>query len=132
MSTVSRRSAGRLGQAVEPGAQVGLHVELARRLDQQAPAVPAAHDGERRLGRAQHLDALRRRGVAGDVAGEELGQLLVARRDDQRRQPAVGRQQRGLALADLARQERLAVAGDDRLHHRVLGHVGLHQAAAGG
>ena len=51
--------------------------------------------------------------MAGNVAGEQLGEVLVAGRDDQRREPAEGRQQRALALADLARQERLAVAGDD-------------------
>src|SRR5262245_54895662 len=41
---------GRLGQAVEPGAQVSLDVELARGLDQQAPAVSAAHHCQGSLG----------------------------------------------------------------------------------
>ena len=49
---------------------------------------------------------------------KSCGQLLVARRDDQRGQPAERRQHARLALADLALEERLAVAGDDRLHHR--------------
>ena len=59
MSTVSRRSPFSSRQAGEPGAQIGLHVDLARRLDQQPPAVAAADDGDRRLGRPQHLDAFR-------------------------------------------------------------------------
>ena len=68
--------------------------------------------------------------VPGDVAGEQLGQLLVAGRDDDGGEPAVGRQQAGLALADFAGEEGLAIARDDGLHHRMLGHVGLHEAAA--
>src|SRR5262249_51688169 len=52
--------ARRLGQRVEPSAQVGLQIELARRLHQQAKAVAAADDSKRCLGRAQHLDALGR------------------------------------------------------------------------
>ena len=131
MSTVSRRSplsGGRLG---EPGAQVGLHVDLARRLDQQAPAVAAADDGERRLGRAQHLDACPSGGARRATSrAKSCASLLVARR--RRPAPRAGRTAAAgrLALGDLALQERLAVAGDDGLHHRMLGHVGLHEAAA--
>ena len=66
----------------------------------------------------------------GDVARDELRRLLVARRDDQRHEPPVRRQQALAAVGDLALEERLAVAGDDGLHHRVLGHVRLHEAAA--
>ena len=68
--------------------------------------------------------------MAAHVAGEQLGELLVAGRDDERGEAAEGRQQAGLAVADLARQERLAVAGDDGAHYRVIGVVGLDEAAA--
>ena len=55
MSTWTRRPP-RGRRRGEPGAQIGLDIGVARRLDQQAKAVAAAHHGERRLGRAEHAD----------------------------------------------------------------------------
>src|SRR5262245_16058607 len=124
--------AGQLLQAFEPQAQIALQVEFARRLDEQPPAVASADDRERRLGRPQHFDAVRARGGVRELAGEECGELLVARRDDERREPAIGRQQRRLALTDLPFEELIAVARDNGLHHGMFRQVGLDEAASAG
>ena len=116
MSTVRRRSPLTLGQRGEPGAQIGLHVHLARRLDQQPPAVAAADHGDRRLGRAQHLDALGRRARGGRPRGRRPrpAPCRVPRRPA-RRAGRTAAAAPAWRMADLALEERLAVAGDDRL-----------------
>ena len=63
--------------------------------------MPAADDGERRLGRPQHLDLLRPGSTVRDIAGDELRRLLVARGHHQRHEPPVRRQQPFAAIGDL-------------------------------
>src|SRR6185295_15968576 len=52
----------------EPFAQVVRQVDIAQRLHQQAKAVAALDHGERRLGRAQYLNALVERRDGGELA----------------------------------------------------------------
>src|SRR5207248_2997613 len=114
----------------EPVAQIVREVEAARRFHQDAEAVAALDDGERRLGRPQHLYALVARRERNQPAAKPFRARTVARGDDQARQPSERRIERALAQIDLAVVEGLAVAGDQRLHHGMIGLVRLEIADA--
>lgn len=48
----------RLGDRVQPNTQVGLNVQLSRCLDEQAPAIPAANEGQWGFCGAEYLNAV--------------------------------------------------------------------------
>ena len=88
---------------------------LARRVDEEAEAVAAADDGERRFGRAEHHDRIARRRGAAEARWRSLG--AEARSGPETTiagEPAEGRQAGRAPRLDLAGVEGLAVAGDDR------------------
>ena len=84
----------------------------------------AAQYRERRRGRAENSGcpaaAAARRGRGGEVAS-----FGVAGADDQRCQPAKGRQPGLAPRRGLGFEKPVAAAGGERLHHRLVGHVGL-------
>ena len=140
-SAIKESSAGRCRPAPAPSraasapsasmaADEALHVGSRLALDQQAEAVAAADQRQRRLGRAEHGDVggLRRGAAQRARMALRLGPRRGA--DDDAGEPAEGRQRGALALGDLALVEGFGVARDDRLHHRMVGLVGLQQAAA--
>ena len=89
-----------------------------------------AHQCERRLGGAEdaHRFVVRRR--CGEPARMGVGGGTLAGRNDEARQPAEWRIAGLLTHLDLAGVERLAVAGDQRLHDRMIGLVRLQEADA--
>jgi len=93
--------------------------------------MPAAQQGQRRRGRAQHLHPLARRRGQRQVARHALRRAGLLAADDQRRQPAEGRPVAGAALLGLGGQEPLQVVAQQGGHHRVLGAEGLQQDAPG-
>ena len=94
-------AAARLGARAIQARRYALQVDLPLRLDEQADAVAAADERERRFGGAEHHDAARRIGDARQGAGVLLGLRRVGRRDDQRREPAERRQAGALAARGL-------------------------------
>src|SRR5258708_21959751 len=78
--------------AGEPVAQYRLEPHLAAGLDEKPAAVAAAQYGERSRGRAEDGDAGQLRRGAREGAGSEIAGFGVGGTDDQRGQPAAGRQ----------------------------------------
>src|SRR5882762_11422878 len=76
----------------EPITQYRLEARVAVRLDEEAAAVAAAQDGEWGGGRAEHRDPGQLRRGARHGARRKIGGFGIAGADDQRRQPAKGRQ----------------------------------------
>ena len=130
------------------GAQKPLQIGAARRLDEKAEAVAAAHHGNGRLGRSKHHHlvsagqgadggdppALARRhveGGAGQRAHMGLGARPVVAGDDDGGEPAEGRKAGAFARGDLLGVEPLRIARQQGAHHRVIGLPGLHQSAPG-
>lgn len=107
-----------------------MEVDVAGGFDEEPPAVLAADDGERGFGRAEDADAFGARCSAGDFLGEGFGEFLALGGDDESCETSVRRQHGGLAHADLAFEESLAVTGDDGVHHGMIGQVGLDEATA--
>ena len=64
----------------EPVAQDRLHGDVAPGLQQQAPAVAAAQDGERRGRGAEHRDAVAVGRGAAEIAGGDVGGIRRCRR----------------------------------------------------
>ena len=112
----------------EPFAQISREIESARRFDQQAQAVTAAHQSKRRFGGAEHAHvvAAARRAPA---PGRKFVSCLSAP-ETTSREPSERRIMRLLAHLDLGGVERLAILRDQRAHHRMLGLMGLQIAAA--
>src|SRR5215475_15848882 len=67
----------------EPFAQIFRQVDVAQRLHQEAEAVAALDDGERRLRRTQHLHALVERRHRGKLARKAFRRRAVASGYDQ-------------------------------------------------
>ena len=78
----------------------------------------------------EHRDAGQLRRGARQGAGGEIGGFRIAGADDQRRQPAKGRQPGMAARRRLGFEEPVAVAGSECFHDRLIGHPGLDQHAA--
>src|SRR6266702_3423207 len=114
----------------EPVAQIVRQIETARRLHQDAEAVATLDHGERGFRRAQHHHALVARRERNEAATKTFRARAIAGGDDQARKPAERRIERALAQIDLAVVERLAVAGDQRLHHGMVRLVRLEIADA--
>jgi hypothetical protein len=90
-------------------------------MDEQAEAVSAAHQRHRRLGRTKNAQAgRRRRGRLAQLASVAFRFGAIAGRDDQRREPAEGRQARSFSRRDLFGIEAFAVVASDRPQHRML------------
>ena len=67
---------------------------------------------------------------AGDRGADIVHRRRVGAGDDQGGQPAEGRHAGAAAVGQLGRDEAVAVVGDQRLHHRMLGRMGLDQGPA--
>src|SRR3954453_23428339 len=102
-------AAARFRGAGHPGAQVRLKIDLPLRLDEQADAVAAADERERGFGGAEHHDAKRRMGDAGEPAGLLLGLRASRRRNDERGEPPERRQAGALAGGGLLAVEPFGV-----------------------
>ena len=114
----------------EHGADEALHVRTPLALHQQAEAVAAADQRQRRLGRPEHVHVAGRRRGAAQAARMRFRVGARLRADDDAGKPAERRQMRRLALGDLLLVEALGIAGDDRPHHRMVRLEGLQQAEA--
>src|ERR1700759_4662680 len=95
----------------EPVPQIIRQVEAARRFEQQAEAIAALDDRERRLGRSQQLHALVCGGDGNKLARVAFRGRAVAGRDDQARQPSERWIAGAFARSDFAGIESLAIAG---------------------
>ena len=84
-----------------------------------------------RFGRSEHPEILEQGRRPGDEPRRPVGHIGIGRREDQCRQAAEGRPIAGLALFGLQGQKTVAVALNQRLHHRMVGVVGLDQDPAG-
>ena len=115
---------------LQPLAQEPLDIHLAPGLHQKAPAVPSAHQMNGCGRRPQHRDTLGHRHHARHATRESLGLGGVTAGNDERRQPAIGRQHG--AFADRLFLIEIAVAGAafQRQHQRMLREIGLDQGAA--
>ena len=103
-------------------------IEVARRLHQNPETIAPAHHRERRFGGAEHAHAVIERRRRGELARKAFGRVLVGARDDQAREPPERRIAGLLAQLDLGVIEGVAVAGDQRAHHRMLGLMRLQKA----
>ena len=90
----------------------------------------AAHHRDRRFGRTEHAHLLVLRRQPDQRTAVAFRAVALGRADDEARQPPKRRIAGRLAQRDLARIERLAVAQDQRLHHRMLGLMRLQQSDA--
>ena len=124
--------AGRAGgaDAGEPIAQDHLKTHVAVGPDEKPAAVAAAQHGERRGGGPEHRDAGQLRRGARQRAGGEIGGFRIAGADDQRRQPAEGRQPGMAARRSFGFEKPVAVAGGQCFHDRLVRHPGLDQHPA--
>src|SRR6202048_1183872 len=114
----------------EPFAEIFRQIDRTRRFYQETKTVAALDHGEWGFGRSQHLDARIDRRDRSKPARKTFRGGAVARGDDQAREPAERRIERALAALDFARVKGFAIAGDQRLHHGMLGLVGLQIADA--
>ena len=131
MSTWTRTEPRSRGPCASIAADIALHVGARGALDEQPEAVAAGDQRERRLGRDQARWISPLAGAARrSAAGMALGLRLRAGADDDPGEPAE-RRQPGCARARRSRAvEGLGVARNQRLHHRMLGLIGLQQAEA--
>src|SRR5262249_3637592 len=90
----------------------------------------ALDDGERRFRRPQQMDPLLARGDCRELARKARGGRAVTGGNDQTGKPPERRISRALPRVDFTGIERLAVAGDERLHHRMFALMGLQIADA--
>src|SRR6266403_371577 len=109
----------------KPLAQILRQIDAARRLHQQAEPIAALDHRKRGFGGSQHLDPLVDRRDRGQPARKAFRGGPIARRDDQAGEPAERWIEGALARLDLAGIKRLAVARHQRLHHGMLGLMGL-------
>src|SRR5580704_17206527 len=114
----------------EPLPQIGREIEIARRLDQQPEAMPAADQRERRFGGAEDAHLVLGWRGAGESARMSLGGVLIGAGDDDRGEAAERRIVVALADFDLGGVERLAILRDQGAHHGMLGLVRLQIATA--
>src|SRR5689334_19198463 len=119
-----------LGPGGKPFAQIVRQVEAAGGFEQDAKAIAALDHRERRFRRTQHLHMLVARCERHQPARKPFGAGAVTGGDDEARQAAERRIEGALARADLVLVKGLAVAGDERLHHGMLGLMGLQIADA--
>ena len=105
--------------------QIFRQIEATHRFQQQAEAIAALDHGKRRFGRSQQLHPLIPRREGRELSCKTFRGRPVARRNDQARQPSERRIEGTLARFDLARIKRLAIAGDQGLHHGMFRLMGL-------
>src|SRR5260370_38403212 len=99
-------------------------------LAKPAKPVPPAYHRNRGLGGAWHPHRLRRRRCTGKTPREAFGGWTIGPRDDEAREAPKRGVAGALARLDLGRVEGLAIARNDRTHHRVRRLVGLEIAVA--
>ena len=85
----------------------------------------------RRIGGPKKLSPSAIGAACEQLFGKAHGDIVFVGRNDQRRKPAEGGQPAAFARLELVGVERLAVALDHRLHHRMAGMIGLQKRAAG-
>src|SRR6516164_10364723 len=120
----------RLWACGQPLPQIVREIEAAGGFEQQAEAVAALDHGERRLRRTQQLHMLVPRCRGGKAARKAFGGRAIPGGDNQARKPAERRITGALACSDFTGIKCLAVAGDQRLHHGMVGLVRLQEADA--
>ena len=147
-STATRTLPRSFGAVASIGAQKTLQIRVARRAHQQPKTVPAAHHGDRRFGRAEQRRShplaagrRRRRASISDCGGRASRRATSARawssaaarslrRDDERGEPAEGRQAGAAALLASPRDRIAPHRRKQGADHRMIGLPGLHEGAA--
>ena len=90
----------------------------------------SAEPGDGRRRRPEHVDAVGAGRGAAQTPRRLVHGAFVAPGDDERHQPAEGRHAGPFADRGFRVEKTVAVPRHQRRHHRVLGHVGLHQHPA--
>ena len=88
----------------------------------------AAHHGDRRFGRAEHAHLLGLRRIRGKRAAIGFRRVTLARAHDKTGKASERRIAGCFALLDFIPVESIAIAGDERAHHRMIRLMRLQEA----
>ncbi len=118
------------GRDREPSAQVVGEIEAARRLQQDAKPMAAAHDRQRGFGGAEHAHLVGARRNGGEAAGIAFSGRPLPGRHEQAGEPPERRIAGRFTQRDFARVERVAIGRHQCAHHRMIGLMSLEIADA--